>query len=280
MKNMTLPLVTVVICTYNGERYLADTIDSVLAQTYLNTEVIVVDDGSRDGTVAIIRQYVERDSRIRLFVRENAGLPASRNFAFAQARGEWIAIIDQDDLCYPERVAKQVALVGKFPSAGLIFCNTDYIDEAGQNIGSHLQSYSLPDSFISKGMAGNLLLVKGCYVDSEACFVKRAVVSRIGQLDESLRYACDYEYFIRAGLECDFAYTQETLAAWRIHPAQESATNRNRFKEHRAVLRRYLLCAGVNIGTRLIIILRLGRSHGGDAYRWYRNWLRRLMARA
>lgn len=273
---MTLPLVTVAICTYNGERYLAGTLDSVLAQTYRNMEVVIIDDGSRDGTVSIIKRYAERDSRIRFFSRKNSGLPASRNFAFAQARGEWIAIIDQDDLCYPERLAKQVEVANKFPTAGLIFCNTDYIDEEGRNIGSHLPSFSLPDSFIPKGMAGNILLIKGCYVDSEACFIKSKLVSRLGPLDESLRYACDYEYFIRAGLACDFGYTQDTLAAWRIHPAQESATNRNRFKEYRSVLRRYFLCAGVNLGTRLIIIFNLGRSHGGEVYRGARNFLKKL----
>lgn len=274
---MTLPLVTVAICTYNGERYLAGTLDSVLAQTYQNMEVVIIDDGSRDGTVAIIKKYAERDSRIRFFIRENAGLPASRNFAFSKALGEWIAIIDQDDLCYPERLAKQVEVANKFPTAGLIFCNTDYIDEEGRNIGSHLPSFALPDSFIPKGMAGNMLLIKGCYVDSEACFIKATLVSSLGPLDESLRYACDYEYFIRAGLACDFAYTRETLAAWRIHPAQESATNHNRFKEYRSVLMRYFMCAGVYLGTRIIIIFNLARSHGGEVYRGAKNYLRHLM---
>ena len=73
---MILPLVTVAICTYNGEQYISDTLDSVLAQTYHNWEIVIVDDGSSDGTVAIIRRYAERDGRIRFFVRKNMGLPA------------------------------------------------------------------------------------------------------------------------------------------------------------------------------------------------------------
>jgi hypothetical protein len=173
-------------------------------------------------------------------------------------------------------LAKQVEVADKFPTAGLIFCNTDYIDEEGRKLGSHLSSFALPDSFIRKGMAGNLLLIKGCYVDSEACFIKASLVSSLGPLDESLRYSCDYEFFIRAGLTCDFAYTRETLAAWRIHPAQESAMNRNRFKEYRSVLMRFFVYAGVDLRTRLIIILNLGRSHGGEAYRGTRNFFRKL----
>lgn len=264
---MNLPLVTVAICTYNGERYLAATLDSVLAQTYSNMEVIIVDDGSRDGTVAIIQQYAERDSRIRWFARENAGLPASRNFAFTQAQGEWIAIIDQDDLCYPERLARQVAVAVEYPSAGLIFCDTHHIDAEGGIIGNHLSSYALPNSFIPRGVAAALLLTEGCYVDSEAWFIQRTAVKQLGPLDESLRYACDYEYFIRAGFKFDFAYTSDVLAAWRVHPGQESVTNHNRFREYRSVLGRYWSHADVTWGARFTIASRLGRSHAGEAYR-------------
>ena len=248
---MPLPLVTVAICTYNGERYLAATLDSVLAQTYQNMEVVIVDDGSSDDTLSVIWQYAERDSRIRWFSRKNSGLPASRNYAFTQAQGEWIAIIDQDDLCYPERLTRQIAVADAYPSVGLVFCDTHHIDGVGKIIGSHLAPFTLPDSFIPKGLVANLLLAKGCYVSTQACFIKRGTVIRLGALDESLRYACDYEYFIRAGFEFDFAYTRDVLAAWRIHPGQESATNHNRFREARFVLGRYLLYARLPLLARL-----------------------------
>jgi glycosyltransferase involved in cell wall biosynthesis len=263
---MTLPLVTMMICTYNGERYLAAALDSVLAQTYPNMEVVVIDDGSRDDTVSIIEQYADRDSRIRLFARENAGLAASRNYAFVQARGEWIAIIDQDDLSYPERLARQVVVAAAYPSAGLVFCDTQYINGAGQNIGNHFASFSLPDSFIRKGLASNLLINQGCYASSAACLIRRTTVDRLGPLDESLRYACDYEYFIRAGFEVDFAYTPEGLVAWRRHAGQETRTNFNRFKELRSVLSSYFSDDRVTIGTRLSIGRNLARSLAGEAY--------------
>ena len=270
---MTLPLVTVAICTYNGERYLAATLNSVLTQTYPNMEVVIVDDGSSDGTVSIIRQHAECDSRIRWFTQKNSGLPASRNYAFAQARGEWIAIIDQDDLCYPERLVRQIAVANAYPSAGLVFCDTHHIDEMDQIIGNHLTSFTLPDSFIPKGVVASLLLTKGCYVSTQACFIKHSTVNQLGPLDESLRYACDYEYFIRAGLEFDFAYTRDVLAAWRIHPGQESATNRNRFKEARSVLRRYFLYAGITFDTRLTIARHFGKWLAAEIYYKARNRL-------
>ena len=268
---MVSPLVTVAICTYNGERYLTATLDSVLAQTYPNMEVVIVDDGSRDSTISIIKQYAEHDSRIRWFARENAGLPASRNYAFSQSQGEWIAIIDQDDLCYPERLARQIAVAATHPSAGLVFCNTDYIDSEGRNIGNHLSSFNLPASFIPKKIASNLLLSKVCYVDSEACFIKRTTVNRLRPLDESLRYACDYDYFIRAGFEVDFAYTSDTLAAWRIHPGQETCTNLDRFKEVRSVLVRHFSHEGVFFGTRLAILWKFVKSFSAEVYYKTRN---------
>ena len=117
----------------------------------------------------------------------------------------------------------------------------------------------------------NLLLSKGCYVDSEACFIKRTTVNRLGPLDESLRYACDYEYFVRAGFEFDFAYTRDTLVAWRIHAGQESATNRNRYKESRAVLGRYFSHAGVTLSTRFVIARNYGRSLAAEIYHEARN---------
>lgn len=264
-------LVTVTICTYNGERYLATTLDSVLAQTYPNMEVVIVDDGSCDSTVSIIKQYAERDSRIRWFVQKNAGLPASRNFAFAQAHGDWIAIIDQDDLCYPDRLVKQIAAAEAHPSADLIFCGADYIDESGRKTGSHLPSFNLPNLFIQKGLASNLLLSQGCYVASVACFIRRAILNQLGPLDISLRYACDYEYFIRVGFEVDFAYTSETLVAWRRHAEQQTKTNLKRYIEVRSVIRRYFLNNAVSFNIQLIMAINFGRTFVAEAYHKLRN---------
>jgi len=264
---MNYPLISLVICTYNGERYLEKTLDSVVEQSYPNMEIVVIDDGSSDSTVSIINSYALHDDRFRVFVIKNGGLPAARNFAFTQARGEWIAIIDQDDLCYPERLSKQMAIAQKYPSAGLVFCDTDYIDSDGKIIGHHFSSFALPDAFIPRKVAGNLLLSAGCYIASAACFISRKVISTIGPLDESLRYACDYDYFIRCGMIFDLAYTNEKLAAWRIHESQQSTVNMNRFKEYRSVLVRYFLHNSVTMDSKFEIVFNLLRSFAGQVYK-------------
>jgi glycosyltransferase involved in cell wall biosynthesis len=257
---MTTPLVTVAICTFNGEAYLEKTLRSVIAQTCSDFEIVVVDDGSTDGTVALIERFAREQARIRPFFRANHGLAASRNFAFAQARGAWIAIIDQDDLCYPTRLERQLEIAQQHPTAGLVFCNTHYINEADEVIGEHMSGFKLPERFIPKGLAANLLLQQGCFIDSESCFINRETVQALGGLDETLRYACDYEYFVRAGLEVDFAYSGEILAAWRIHANQATKRDSRKFIEMYQVYRSFVLARRLTLRTRASLLVSLGKS--------------------
>lgn len=259
------PLITVAICTYNEVAFLEKMVASVLAQDYPNFEVVIVDDGSRPETVAIIERLAGQHTCIRPFFRTNHGLAGSRSFSFAQAKGEWIAIIDQDDLCYPTRLSEQMAVARRYPTAGLVFCNTHYINERDEVIGEHLSKYAVPDSFIPAGEAGNLLLRIGCYVDSEACFIRRDTTEMLGPLDTSLAYACDYEYFIRAGLRVDFAYTKSILAAWRVHENQATKTYGRIRNENRIVFRRYLRHEGVTYATRAALLKNMCRSYAGEA---------------
>lgn len=255
------PPISILICTYNGEKYLRATLESVLSQSYCNYEVIIVDDGSTDGTKTIIEEYAILNNNISFYFRENHGLASSRNFGFMHCLGEWIAIIDQDDLCYPNRLKKQVEVAVAYPDAELIFSETDYIDESGQIIGKHLTPFSLPNHYIPKMVAARLLLTQGCYIDSESCFIKRSAVHILEGLDESLSYACDYEYFIRAGIKFNFAFTREVLSAWRRHPLQESNNNLKRFSEYRSVLFRYIFFSKFNILYIGLIVNKIIRSY-------------------
>jgi len=260
---MQEPLISIIICTYNGADFLEETLRSVMNQTYKNIEIVVVDDGSKDNTCAVVEKCSEEDRRIVLYKKKNGGLPSSRNYAFEKAKGEWIAIIDQDDLCYPTRIEKQYAVSLKYPSAGLIFCNTDYIDTSGKKTGEHLTSFNLPGFLIPKGIAASILLKQGCYVDSEAVFISKQTVTKLEPMKNEFRYACDYEYFIRAGLVTDFAYTDAILAAWRIHTKQETAVNPNMHKEISAVFRMHMMNSGLpflsilsNVKSYLVLTIR------------------------
>ena len=126
------PLVSVLLPVYNGAAFIGDTIESALRQTYRNIEVIVVDDGSTDGTVAAIEARAAGDSRVRVIRQPNRGVAHARNRALAEARGEFVAPIDADDLWSPVKIEQQVRRMAEAGSkAGLVYCWWVWIDGDG-----------------------------------------------------------------------------------------------------------------------------------------------------
>jgi len=121
--------ISVIIPAYNHARYLAEAIDSVLAQTYAPLEIIVVDDGSTDGTPAVAASYGDR---IRYIRQENAGVGAARNNGIAAARGEYLAFLDSDDIWLPEKLEREIALFDADPQLGFVHCGVEKFDESGQ----------------------------------------------------------------------------------------------------------------------------------------------------
>ena len=116
------PLVSVVLGTYNGETFLREQLDSVLAQTYPHIEIIAVDDGSKDGTVSILREYAVRDPRIKVYVNEiNLGFIRNFEKGCALSEGHWISVCDQDDYWFPEKIEKMVRAIGDRP---MIYCDS------------------------------------------------------------------------------------------------------------------------------------------------------------
>lgn len=122
-------LVTILICNHNYERYLATAIDSVLAQTYRTTEIIVIDDGSTDGSRALLETY--RD-RVHVIFKSNGGQPSALNAGFRESRGAFICLLDADDRFAPTKVERVFDVFERNPDAGWVFHELDYIDEAGR----------------------------------------------------------------------------------------------------------------------------------------------------
>jgi glycosyltransferase involved in cell wall biosynthesis len=129
-------LVSVVIPAFNAAATIRHTLSSVLAQTYQTFEVIVVDDGSSDGTSTIVEEFVNKDSRFQIVRQINQGVGAARNTGIRKARGKYVTPLDADDLWFPEKLEKQVTrLVQGGPETGLVYCWSKYIDEQGELIG-------------------------------------------------------------------------------------------------------------------------------------------------
>ena len=128
---MSDPTVSVVMSVHNGEAYLAPAIESILAQTYRDFELVVIDDGSSDTTPEIIHQYTS-DARVRVITQENAGLVAALNRGVSAARSELLARMDADDLSLPERLERQVAFLDAHPEVALVGSCYRTIDEKGR----------------------------------------------------------------------------------------------------------------------------------------------------
>lgn len=130
---MNDPLVSVLLPVYNAEKFLRESIQSILDQTYINLELLIFDDGSTDKTRQIASQFSQSDSRIRLFTEDNnQGIVSALNRGLESSKGKYIARMDADDICLPPRIEKQVEYLELNPEIGLLGCRIQYIDEYGK----------------------------------------------------------------------------------------------------------------------------------------------------
>jgi glycosyltransferase involved in cell wall biosynthesis len=215
------PLVTVVIASYNASRYLPETLGSALAQTHSRCEIIVVDDGSTDDTISRIKPYL---GRIRLLRREHGGLAAARNAGLQIASGEYIALLDADDLWLPEKISKQVEIARRNPGSGMIVCN-------GKEFG-----HALSRPYLISGAAANALrrasggvvtgrfhreLIKHPGIRCPAqTLLPRRVVEEVGRFADF--DAQDYDYYLRVSARFPITFHGDLLARWRDHESSMS----------------------------------------------------------
>lgn len=207
------PTVSVIIPAYNGARFLREAIDSALAQTWKDSEVVVVDDGSTDETPSIIAAY---GSRIRSLRRTNAGAAAALNAGIRATQGEWVAWLSQDDVWEPTKLARQMEVARADPAAGLIY--TDYwkIDEAGRVLSEYRAA---PPATPRRRM---LRLIADCYINANSALFRRSVLERVGLFEEGQRWAIDLDLYFRILPEAEIRHVPEPLLRYRVHPGQET----------------------------------------------------------
>lgn len=207
-----MPIVSVVIPTYNYARYIHQAIDSVLAQTFTDYEIIVIDDGSTDDTADVIRRYGDR---VRYEFQENMGLPMTRNRGCAIARGEYFAFLDADDVWLPEKLAVQVHALERHPEAGMV-CGSMYrIDVEGRPLPG-------PKPSIPPGETPIEMLERGTALPS-TWIVRRSCFEAIGGFDAHLTAMEDYEFALRAAAHSPVICLPEVLVNYRMHTGSMSS---------------------------------------------------------
>lgn len=224
-------LVSIITPCYNGELYIAHTIRSVLAQTYENWEMLIVDDGSTDSSGDIIRGFMEADSRIRLLQQENAGSAAARNTGIRAAQGRYLALLDADDVWEPEFLQRQLEFM-KSRNALCICCAYRCIDEEGKEVHAPV----IPKEVITT----RDMLVR----NHIGCLTGLYDTSRYGKvyLDEALKsIRDDYAFWLAIVQKEGVAYgNPECLARYRVLEGSTTGNKRKLIAKQYDFYRRYL----------------------------------------
>jgi glycosyltransferase involved in cell wall biosynthesis len=267
------PFVSVVIPTYNRAYCLAETIDSALAQTYKNVEVVVADDGSTDETESMMGQRYGSNPRVRYVRQKNSGTNIARNLGLRTARGDMIALLDSDDIFLPWKVELQVACLQAVPDAGMIWSDMDALDPSGhieplflRRGYSNYQRFttqqifasSRPLSAVVPGLAaqvgsarlyhGDIFgpMVMGNLVHTSTSMIRRERLEKVRGFDESLqRSGVDFDFHLRTCREGPVAFADVATIRYRIggtdamsHPARRVRMAENFIRTIRPVIER------------------------------------------
>lgn len=211
----SLPLVSVIIPAYNAAAFLAETLDSVLAQTYENVETIVVDDGSTDTTPQLLDSY---RNRITVLRQANAGQAAARNCGARAAKGELLAFLDNDDLWDADKIARQLQLLSRFPDALAVYCDHRTIDDEGTLLAaSAALAHPRPSGDILRA-----LLLGPCIITPGLVLLRRQAFDESSGFDESelMRGHDDYLLWLHLATRGSFIYSPDTLVSYRRHSLQ------------------------------------------------------------
>lgn len=236
-----VPLVSIVIPAFNAAATLEQTLESLYAQTYRRVEIVLVDDGSTDNTPEVLARHA---GRVKVIRQANAGLAGARNTGLRAARGDYIALMDADDLCAPDRIEVQAAFLEAMPDVQLCVSDFSAFGAQGRIAESFLRQYysaarragSLDALFGSRRdmalgrrgsvatYAGNVFepLAFGNFLHPPTVMFRRQVLDRVGLLSQSYRNICDYEWMLRVSRQGRIGLIDASLLDYRISPTQMS----------------------------------------------------------
>ena len=207
-----MPIVSVIIPTYQHAHFVGQAIESVLAQTYEDYEIIVVDDGSTDNTSEVLAEFGNQIKAIHH--QENRGLSAARNTGIMASHGSLVAFLDADDVWMPDKLEKQVPLFERNESVGLVYSDLSYFDKNGILPGTAFEGAS-PQS----GMVHSAIFVRD-FIPMPTVVVRRSCFDVVGLFDETLMACEDHDMWLRISETWAVDFVNEPLARYRFAPTQ------------------------------------------------------------
>lgn len=228
-------MISIITTSYNYNEYISETIKSVLAQTYSDWELIIVDDASTDNSVETIKTFCD-DKRIKLICHDkNKGLAKAIQTGLKYAKGEWVAFLESDDMLEPESLQKRLEVAEKYPNVGLIFNDVEEFGDNNsvlaiknnlENIREKLASLSFPQNIFDKINVDNLLLT------FSAVMIKQDAIQECS-LKTPIDALLDWWIFLHIAFENDAFYINEKLTKWRQH--KDSYLHKRNRKAYKSV---------------------------------------------
>ncbi|MFH1507985.1 MAG: glycosyltransferase [Candidatus Omnitrophota bacterium] len=217
------PKVSVLIPAYNAEKFIQRTINSVLAQSFKDFEIVVLDDGSNDRTGEIVKAMQSRDKRVIYYYQDNRGLVNSRNRLVELSRGEFIAFLDHDDEWLPDKLKKQLTLFNKAPQPGLVFCDA-YIKNNERAI-----ARSFKERRPCRGDVFYQYLLSDNFVPLLTVILPREVLLKFMPFNQDYQVNEEFEMFLRIARSFRFDYLDQPLAIYHVHGANTIIAKNERF---------------------------------------------------
>lgn len=237
-----MPKVSVIIPTYNCGKYICEAIDSVLAQTYKDFEIIVVDDGSTDNTNDIVGKYIkEHPDKIKYFYKDNGGEASARNFGIQKTDSEYLAFLDADDVWLPDKLEIQYASIVK-SGAGLNYTAMIVVDEHGKSIGEIKPS---------KPALCVVDLIKG-YRIPMTVLIRTELFGSIGLFDENIKVAVDTDLWIRFARHIKIEYISAPLAKYRRHESNISSNISEAYIGHTKIFSKLISNPPIGISKEIL----------------------------
>jgi len=215
---MSKPKISVIIPTLNSARFVGEAIDSVLKQSVPVCEILVVDGGSTDGTVEIVRTKSEL---VQVLTQEGHGRAGARNTGLRQASGDYIALLDSDDLWIPDKLANQIYLFQKYPKVEMVFGDMALFtcdqQDTPEILDKKIYDYLRCNPVNPQRMMECLFTVN--FIPTSSVIFKKSCLQKVGYMAEEFSHCEDYEYWLRFAANSQIGYLQQTLVRRRMHDA-------------------------------------------------------------
>ena len=219
------PIVTIIAVCYNQAHLVVETLNSIQTQTYPNIQLIIADDGSADDSQRVIREWIEHHAPATQFIahEKNLGLTRNINSAIPYIKGEYYQVFGCDDIMFPEKIEKQVALLEENKEVGIVYSDMLLIDETGMQLDKTYYQRDAHKIPVSGNIYKNLIDV--ILISTPSVLVRKAVLDELKWYNATLDYE-DYDFFLRASRKFDFLYDELPTVRYRVYPNSMSAAGK------------------------------------------------------